>query len=610
MIQKQNLKKLFFIFFIFLSLPFLVSAGSIIFPSGISATYSNVHLNETFEFSDTVVNHGWTTIGACGTEEPQFTKLPYNYSLATKFSDCPSSGFTHESRKTFYTANVTEEQYIIKFDFYSNGTIGSGSDDWILKLTNTTGAGTAQFSFTEDDSHAVDVAVLGAANANCSIPYAQGAELWDDFHEIILTVDFTKNQWSFYLDGSCGSCCALGLGPDINLAAISYLYQKSANTNFSRALDNILILNGTASSEGLGCQFPILFCDTFDYASPLADHGWYPLLSGGSMDLSFTPHVSQLQLYDSFISAIYPKHEIPETSIHAYLTESNYIESTKYSPVTSAEWVMYLYNNTYASIAECPSYYIASRNYPDAQIYFCSNNSIYYLANYAATSYGVVCDNCIPVEQNALVKITAYFKQRAYYDVNSTIMSDSIDIAVNNVVKGSINSFLYGADSDNWQYSQFIKNDGNDFSVDNYYVFAGTDKYVSTLALYYHDRYVYVNETFQLGSGETGDFATDIGSMYDNIGLKSKTSRYFFGMIVLIVSVVLCAFGLMIISGQTGIPISGGVLLAITSIVFISMAVLLAYLQLLPWWLIFLVALLLVVYITFAISKSASSGAG
>jgi len=350
----------------------------------------------------------------------------------------------------------------------------------------------------------------------------------------------------------------------------------------------------------LSCDFPTLFCDDFNYDVPLmsnTNNRWFIQLGGGSMNATFTPTDNELQLINpqKFMSA-YHETDVFDTS---YQPDSGSAFTRHfYSPVFSSEFLLDFANTTNSdNIFEYASYekqtivaYIIKaeidRNTTDDYLGNTSGDMNWYFANQTQPSvtWDLICGNCTSTDIPTVIKINSLFQQRDNFPFNSSIEDDEIRIYADGVLIGTVEDYLDARTEYIMQY-EIIKFDVGNFTIDDYYIMVGTDKDVSTFEQYYTD--FFINETVEeviLGTGETGDMATALGTIWDDFGLKSVASRLMAGMFLL--------FLLAIVMFGASISMHTHLSPTVLIVVELFFIILLTYIKLLPIWLPFVIVLI------------------
>jgi len=130
----------------------------------------------------------------------------------------------------------------------------------------------------------------------------------------------------------------------------------------------------------------------------------------------------------------------------------------------------------------------------------------------------------------------------------------------------------------------------------------GTDKDTNTIDQYYTDLYINTtDDDFLLGEGESGDLATAISSIWDDMGLRSLASRIITGLFLMFM------LGIFYVGGSLSVKMHpSGIVLGILEILLL---ILLAYIGLLPYWILWVLVFVsaLIGMITFVMMSKSSA---
>lgn len=334
------------------------------------------------------------------------------------------------------------------------------------------------------------------------------------------------------------------------------------------------------------CEYPLIFCDDFNYNTALAakdDNIWNVVDLGGNVNLTFSPVGNVLDLNQSKFYS--PRHQNPNFPVNYRINDVNTITSADTAPVFSTEfdvkseagnWTFEVDDRTYTRGV----YEIKAVNTS------ATHQSLYYtLNNYSLV---LICSDCLPINYWNFVKITSYFIDYDDSHYNSSFLTNSVSVYVRDATG---NEYLtedipfFNNRSINQDLQIFEKEQGDRYYIDNYYVYIGTDKYTETIDIYYEDLYAPDNITFAMGEGEgSGDMATAIGTIWDDMGLKSTASRIMAG-IFLMFMLAIAMFG---VSLATHTHLKPTVLV----IIELFLVILLTYIRLLPIWVPFLLIII------------------
>lgn len=336
------------------------------------------------------------------------------------------------------------------------------------------------------------------------------------------------------------------------------------------------------SEEERDCAYPSIFCDDFDYSSPMLTRDWKIYDESFRINYSFSPVSNELNLRQTG-KYLLCSHEVPSFP-SSYITGPNeMVSGSVYAPVFSSEFTLTVYNNS----GDCFNY----EGYDSAlstvfDLYFCSNQSVYYYATDAEQSdfYITVCESCLDYEAENEIKISSFFEHDYYYPFNSSIKDSHVKLFINGQLKSSNIPFVSNASLNLKKYN-FIKDYDSNATVDDYYVMVGLDRYIDTSDYYYSDFFSNETEiTTTIEGGKSKDMAQAVSSIWNDMGLITTTSKIIAGLFLMF----LLAIGLYIVSLSMSVHISASVLM----IIEIFFALLLTFIKLLPIWVPFILVLL------------------
>lgn len=343
------------------------------------------------------------------------------------------------------------------------------------------------------------------------------------------------------------------------------------NGSFNMAFPEVAICGNPSIKS---CNYPLLFCDDFNYDYPIILNNWLPQDSNGEIDTGLSP-INDVLDFTSNSSYMTVSHEVTNTKTHWIDTATQ--ESSDTSPVYSSEFYIKFYSGNLRYVA-------GSTN--DVLMYdfsfYPENGSIYYASDDGSLNY---CWNGTLVQgQNYHVKINAFLTQRASMNYNDSVLIDHTNFYINGVKLCNITGYINKVE--NLKYFSFIKNADSNFILDNYYVMAGTSRTVDDSRLYFTDYFNNGTVTTSTTKG-SGDLAQNVYNLWDAIGLKSLASRVIFGIIVILVLISIY-IGYSLIYHT---PPSSTVIIIGT----IFIVILEVYSKLLPKWIIFILILLLII---------------
>ena len=329
------------------------------------------------------------------------------------------------------------------------------------------------------------------------------------------------------------------------------------------------------------CEFPLLFCDRFNYIAPISTRGWLAQEGGGIINTSFTPIDETLLLQGT--NRLFPSH-LTDAFPTSYRPDSGTAFTQHFmSPVFSTEFELTISNETdnefrYASYEKQfrTAYILRGLVNNDGNI-------TWFFANQTQPSltWETICENCSQAGELLTLKINSFFAQRDEFPFNSSVDVDTTTLYVNGKDLGSINIFLSPVNFIA-QYD-IIKIEDANFTVDDYFVMVGTDKLTATHTNYYNDIFDNRSVIVTDYGGGTGDFAEAVSTIWDDMGLKSAASKIMTG-IFLMFFLALIMFG---VSMKSGNPVSARVIM----IIELFFMIFLTYIKLLPLWIPFVVVI-------------------
>jgi hypothetical protein len=472
--------------------------------------------------------------------------------------------------------------------------------------------GSYDISFRSDRVSEVLINIpLGKANENFTGKLLWNAEFahdsyncsWyitrNEWHDLAVYFDFESLNYRIYQDDELS--CSGAISPlDKSIGAI-YIYKYGIKETNNYILMDYISMNYTEFSfeEIIPTNDLLtLFCDDFNYPTSMySTKGWLVSMPSGAVDTSLAPIDNQLTFYSSDSSTKIPSHNTDKTSYLFKIGENVYTESI-FSPVYSSEFYL---NLTSEKEDGCLSY-LSTNGYDWVAYDFdiCPNGSVYW-SNTTDLNKHELCTSCFSANTTTFFKFSTFFKQRDGYPFNSTIAKDKIVV--------SIDTTEYTLYPDYWDterittlgYYSIYKHPDTSFTLDDYCVYIGTDKDVDTIPQFFEPLYnpYQFNESI-IVSPEPVDLIEQIQSLYDILGLKSAGSRILAGLIFLVVcNMVLLYFAF---SFNTDIP---AIVYAIMNIIGCFALV---YVGLIPYWIVIIIAIILIAGLMFLFLRAISSG--
>lgn len=464
--------------------------------------------------------------------------------------------------------------YKISYSFnytHINGATGTGMSMYLRKAYNDPiDQIMVHHSLTGDNYTSVRAYADFANFGNCTTDLSVG------YHEYDFILDLEDRVYYLYMDDSL-ICPMASIGDPVHTYNTIVLYMQKSATFEARYIDDLVVSNGSFSSAS-ACDYPLLFCDDFDYTAPMQLSDWLIYTGAFSIDSTFTPTDDMLILRGS--PYYEPYHEVEPFQMGWHISEDTVVNSGRYASQFSAEFGLNLSAGEFRYYTEDYRY---SYDVYDIKAVLDGdgNYSDWYYKN-SAGSYIMLCDNCTERGKEYAIKITSSWKQRDKMPFNSSFLNDSVTIFIDGVIINTTYDFIE-ENAQNQQKHHFVKIAGSNYTIDNYYVYVGSDKYFETLSatqvpIYEED------DTSMDGFGSTGDLATTASNIWDEMGLRSAASKT-------IASLLLMLFLLLIIYGEA-MARNKDVNMAFVATVEFLFMIFLSYIGLLPVWILFVLVVL------------------
>lgn len=577
---KTNTQKLFFISFLMLI-------------SLVSFCYADTY-NDSFTYGTTFVSNGWQYISANGA----YPQAPVKYAgikgFGFNFTSSPPASSSIDIRKNIastenpfactYGVSCLSKYMSVRFSFYDgNDTVIQGTHGEIdLKVNNASGSSGTPISIllsylpaSSGLANSTLISFNGATGSqNCSFAYSRYT-----WHDIYIYFNFAGMKYDAYMDGFT-QCTSFTMSGTFNISAIDINSFSDAGDN-QQFLINNLKLNNSADvipvPESHGSH--VLFWDDFNYANSLySQKGWFVYEHGMSINTVLSPINNKLTLIDSAYYA--PSHQTGSYPYTFKIGHSQYITSTIFSPVFCSQFTVNVSSSLNDSIGSCMQY--TAYNSASAFAYdvaLCSNGSMYYIDD-SLNQYGL-CDGCYAKNTISNMKICTFFSQKKGFPFNSSITQDKVTVTLDN----SEYKFLPAYWSDritNLGGYNFLKTEDARFTIDDYYVYVGTDKDINNInqyytALYGEDNITVTNIDITKGDALPSDFAETIKAFYWGIGLRSIASRFIAGLFLTLVAVIL----IVVLSAMSGTQIPAFAYMIVAMLV----SAICMYIELYPSWL-------------------------
>lgn len=565
-------------------------------------TCTTIILNETFDYvNDTFDNHGWDiTNSGCG-----FINYPLNDSLnATGYygfngtTSCIEAGH-YDSLRYDFTPPIganTSNLFYLEMDYWIFTDTGTGTNGFYATINNETAPYESVQFYPYSHS-------LGGGRV-----YSNWNSVFFDYSSSFKTgtlkilVDFTDGTLDYY-DNNDKQITNYDITADYNNIRMLHLYFNTfGSQTFYAGVDNVLVCEGdNVNTSATGCQFPILFCDTFNYASSLYDTGgWDVYKSDDSLDTTFTPTDNVMIFNDSSPyrivqpdQGVFPVNlELPQTGVG-----SAFLKTSSYAPKFTNEWEFYI-NGSYDS-NEYVNFFTTDNAFHKCWDLKVENagleESYLFYYNFSTSSY--INLTTINPNETYKLKVVSHFATpnqtgSGIYYFNTSYDYSFVYLYVNSSRKTDIYEMQIPFNCQTIRkFEAVTKQDNIRYGMDNYYFYVGTDKDVST---YYEDLIPLEPQDFDEDWGEQEgqpqDVDLTIRSIWGDMGLHSARSKAIAGMFFLIMFSIVFVVTL---SLKTNLSVGG--IVGSLAIIDLFWIILMVYIGLLSTWLIVLIVLIMLV---------------
>jgi Fe-S cluster biosynthesis and repair protein YggX len=369
-------------------------------------------------------------------------------------------------------------------------------------------------------------------------------------------------------------------------------------------------------STPLTCTYPSLFCDNFDYFNDVTERGWIATDSTGN-SISLFPNGNELNITDT--GKISLTHRLDSFNLQYFKNGYWYaMLDTEYTPVMSGEFeftpIRYQPSDNYSCIyyqgisnknaeifelALCPTNITKDNiNYTNAVFYKNYTSGDVVFENVSASNWDWLCDDCLLINETNTLRVTSLFKQRsafAEYFTTST-SSDKTIVILNGVMQLPTLGVIGGqsVDTDSLKKFSIIKDINAMVSIDDYYVFTGSNKnyddtqdYFSNVSLVVFEPETNVTTGTGIISGEKLDWASVITGFWSKIGLRSVASRALFSVFLMFMLAILY-----VILSMSTMHSPNPIILVVLEIFAI---IVLTYLGLIAVWIVIVMIILLII---------------
>lgn len=536
----------------------------------------NIVLQEDFNYNDGFSNHNNWIYSSGGSSQDNETPIisPFTNNAFGINHTVIGGGYTANIHLADNTFNLTG-RFLLRFNFSHK--LGAKSYATIsYHRTGTSDASIFIYFGYGGDIGNISIGIGSSPSCYLNADRTNGT--------IQVEFDTISDEVSLYIDNEISTCTGLNVPFLEQLSSVNFYREQGAGENARKYIDDITVCS--AVDVETSCPHPMIFCDDFNYETPMITREWSIENLGGSVNSTFTPidYEFNLRQKNKYIVA---KHKSTLTDSY-YIISNNQIYLNDYRfPAYSVEFDLNMANVTNNKL----EYTVYQKNSElfilrvDKEVLGNSSGDLSFsYLNSSPLEYVNLCGNKSFSEQNNKIKINYFFSQRNEFPFNSTIDVDDISLYINDELCGSSPSFF---DKDLYYISnyKFDKFPSSNLTIDNYYVMVGTDKYIDTTNEYFFNFVDNVTTTIATPEGDE-DLVNRLSNFWISIGLKSKASRAIFGLFLLSVILISTAYGVAELGGG-GLAVA--VVLGIATLILIFLFV---YIGLLPSWIIILLTMI------------------
>jgi len=544
---------------------------------------------ESFNYTATYASHNYTS-GGGDIANPVYNPITGKYAFGENQTTSDLVAGTHTTMYRNITTNglFSSGTYVVEYLLYNNRTeyalVSGYSFNIYARYYKATESPTNQYIFSikhGDYPNMTRFITELPGGENCSVydPIIVGD---NTMHRYKWVIESSANKYTGWKDG-IPICGYVDLGSE-NSSITSPKYDQQLGFVWTRlntdddaeGYINDFMFN-ESSDTGLAvtaepCGLSTL-CDNFEYIDPIVNHGWLFLSGGFGVDTTKTPTNGSVCFtgdVQNTLTGLLPLWDVNyRTSANTVVTKSSRV------PQISVEFTLKQYDlQDPEDILECAKFTsYGTSGYQSASLYFCPNGSIWRRTDPLIPASVALVVSGIPVNTSNSVKLLYYFPPGIKPLWNSSLAAGYINIYVNEFFQDEV-AFLDIRSQDITKVA-ITKNIAYDFCVGSLYVYPGGDKNIDTLHFEYTNLYTDPSEGISI-STDSGDIAEAITSLYPTFGLKSKTSRYLIGALIILLSLV----GLLFLAIMGHFPIPGILYIVIA----IIEACILTFFGLFPAW--------------------------
>jgi len=586
------MNKLFFLFLFLLIIPFAYSDNY----NETVCDSDLIIINDTFEYSDSFELHGWNHVNvACGGNGTPIT--PSIYGGGGYFgTNGSTAGCTQYPSYTYLNLstnmNATNSTYFLM-----------EWDGWIYNDTDPRAKNVIVGMFAANDHqigytskylyNGLVLEFLRDAIDNASSVMARS---FNDMEQAIVTYpnsgwrkahfkwvsNFETGLISVYEDGVVMLDMVQGNLHLAPLTMIDIAYVNFAGNNVYGGIDNFLACGATLSNETTtqppDCDFPLLFCDEFNYGESLNDHDWIMFNQDSSINTVFSPVNNEVKWNGTEPKAL--SHEIERFPVTYRTSASETTIFSLYAPVFSNEFSIKISNESgKANLIDFKVFDIeddlcwilrinGSQDQTDVNVFNMTLNDF--------QPFVLDIDTALTYDIKAITQFTHINKtgyrfntSKGYSTVQFRFGSNSVDMPV------------YSA-CDSVFYPSIVKTDEeSNLTIDDYFMYVGTDTLTDTTDFFIIPLYIppentsFVEETV----GGVTDFSENIDDLWNTFGLFSATSKAIAALLIMM------AVGLVLLATMLKVA-SGHLAAAAFVVVFgeLMLMIFFVYIKLLPLW--------------------------
>lgn len=372
-------------------------------------------------------------------------------------------------------------------------------------------------------------------------------------YTIEVIIDLDNKTYSVFVDGFTNSSCYNQILCNDSFTwkfdrfSLDGTSQNSGTGNVIRSwIDDFSLCRAGGSSLG-SCAYPKLFCDNFDYDDSLYDKystGWYVYDKDYAINTFFTPTNDTLVWNGSNPAYIY--HEISPFTTNYKIDAEHTITSSYYAPSFTQDFYLNMTNLSTGTFI--------LKNF-DADYDLCSllkfevyEDLSYYNVSFYNESNEWVFLYAPNVNLYNHIVMTSLFSSRhktSLFGFNTSYTNNSARVFLDNIPIHFQQGLTFNPKCDSIFRTFFVMENTDSglgffsnatIQMDDYFMYLGTDKDVSTVEIETIDLYDEESITYANQSTETiTDLADSLDGSWDSIGLISQASKIIIALLFMIV---------------------------------------------------------------------------